>query len=73
MSDPENTEKSGLVLMNDGAQAVSDVCLRTADVSWVLQKSLRLPLERRVCSATVWGKSLELSRFMRTGANGKSS
>lgn len=73
MSDPENREQSGLVLMSDGAQAVSDVCLRTADVSWVLQKSLHLPLERGVCSATVWRKSLELSRLMRTGANGRKS
>lgn len=59
MSAPENTEKSGLVLMSDGAQAVSDVCRRTADVSWVLQKSLQLPPERQLFALPLLGGSLQ--------------
>lgn len=57
MSDPENTEKSGLVLMGDGAQAVSDVCLRTADVSWVLQNHCTCP-QRHVFALPLFGGSL---------------
>lgn len=59
MSAPENTEKSGLVLMSDGAKAVSDVCLRTADVSWVLQKSLQLSPERQLFALPLLGGSLQ--------------
>lgn len=62
--------------MRNAEQAPSDVCLRAADVSWVLQKSPHLPPQQPAFALPLFAQcpcNTKLSMLMRAGPNGKSS